>query len=131
MQKNIKVDFNSKIIALEIDYNKDYGNFFKNIVNELYLENKDYIKLKGYTRKINFQFGVDQEKQKRFLLLSYEQIDKIKSINLLMLSEAYRLINFIAEKIINRKDYYGFLDFIWIYNNDIYLWNKFRKIRST
>ncbi|ELV9763954.1 hypothetical protein QMT45_001934, partial [Campylobacter jejuni] len=100
MQKNIKVDFNSKIIALEIDYSKDYGNFFKNIVNELYLENKDYIKLKGYTRKINFQFGVDQEKQKRFLLLSYEQIDKIKSINLLMLSEAYRLINFIAEKIL-------------------------------
>lgn len=49
---------------------------------------------------INFQFGVDQEKQKRFLLLSYEQIDKIKSINLLMLSEAYRLINFIAEKIL-------------------------------
>ncbi|MBT0615042.1 hypothetical protein FR294_10845, partial [Campylobacter coli] len=85
---------------LEIDYSKDYGNFFKNIVNELYLENKNYIKLKGYTRKINFQFGVDQEKQKRFLLLSYEQIDKIKSINLLMLSEAYRLINFIAEKIL-------------------------------
>lgn len=31
MQKNIKIDFNSKIIALEIDYSKDYGNFFKNI----------------------------------------------------------------------------------------------------
>lgn len=29
MQKNIKVDFNSKIIALEIDYNKDYGNFLR------------------------------------------------------------------------------------------------------